>query len=301
MECNHHAIVVKFGGSLITNKNSITPSLRTTILASLAQALRQAIDTSNISAIYLVIGAGSFGHPRSKRWNLAHGRTPNINCSGDSGDSGDSECKTQWDAVRLVRQEMLALASHVMAALNAERFSVVAHPPHTFARNVGPAFQGNLTNFVPRHRHEIALTWGDPVDCDEPQQFGILSGDDIVVRLATEMPHVRRLVFCMGGGVDGILRHPPGSTTTTGHNDLITEWCPATIWEGEHDANVDVTGGIGLKAARGSLVSNMCPHVHVQIINGEIHARVLDALVGRQAIGTTIRARPRDALLKSKL
>jgi hypothetical protein len=45
----------------------------------------------------------------------------------------------------------------------------------------------------------------------------------------------------------------------------------------------------------------MCPHVHVQIINGEIHARVLDALVGRQAIGTTIRARPRNALLKSKL
>ena len=296
MESNH-AIVVKFGGSLITNKKSITPSLRTTTLASLAQALRQAIDTSNISAIYLVIGAGSFGHPRSKRWNLAHGRSPNS--GGAPNNSGDSECKTQWDAVHAVRQEMLTLASHVVAALNAEQLSVVAHPPHTFARNVGPAFQGNLTNFVPRHRHEIALTWGDPVDCDEPQQFGILSGDDIVVRLATEMPHVRRVVFCMGGGVDGILRHPPDSTT--GHNDLITEWCPDTIWEGEHDVNMDVTGGIGLKAARGSLVSNMCPHVHVQIINGEIHARVLDALVGRQAIGTRLRARPRVALLKSKL
>ena len=52
------------------------------------------------------------------------------------------------------------------------------------------------------------VTHGDVVECDGPRQFGILSGDDLVYRLATELCDVKRLVFAMGG-VEGVLREPP--------------------------------------------------------------------------------------------
>ena len=52
------------------------------------------------------------------------------------------------------------------------------------------------------------VTHGDVVDCDEPLMFGILSGDDLVYRLATELSGVKRLIFAMGG-VEGVLLSPP--------------------------------------------------------------------------------------------
>ena len=89
--------------------------------------------------------------------------------------------------------------------------------------------------------------------------------------------------------MDGLLRTPPDSSTT--REDLITEWCPSTVWEGKHNTAVDVTGGIGLKAERGALVKEICPHVSVLIINGEVPHRVHGALVGQDVIGTKVRAR----------
>ena len=281
---NEHSIVIKFGGGLITSKNAKLPTLKPDVLQNLAKSLRQALDISkNITAVYLVHGAGSFGHPRSKHWNLAKGRSPS-----NTTYVPDKECTTQLEAVHRVRQEMQDLASHVAAALKAEGLTVRTHPPHLWARNVGSNFLGDISKLQPSNRYEISLTWGDPVDVDGPSEFGILSGDDIVVRLATEMPNVKQLIFCVGGGVDGILRRPPDATTTNA--DLITEWTKETQWESHHDVTVDVTGGIGLKAARGAIVKEIAPQVTVQIINGEIPSRVLDAMVGRQVIGTTIRA-----------
>ena len=85
------------------------------------------------------------------------------------------------------------------------------------------------------------------VDCDGGKEFGILSGDDIVYRLAAELPGVSRLVFAMGG-VEGVLSSPP-----TGENDeerLLPILSKGDVFEGEHAAHMDVTGGIGLKVAK---------------------------------------------------
>ena len=65
------------------------------------------------------------------------------------------------------------------------------------------------------------ITHGDVVPVDGDMKFGILSGDDLVVRLCLEIPNVKRLVFAIGG-VDGLLSiHPSmGRGTSMSMQDL---------------------------------------------------------------------------------
>ena len=57
-------------------------------------------------------------------------------------------------------------------------------------------------------------------------------------------------------------------------------------FEGEHAEDIDVTGGIGLKATRGAMIA--ANGIDVVLINGEIPERVLDAIEGKSVIGTRI-------------
>ena len=71
-----------------------------------------------------------------------------------------------------------------------------------------------------------------------------------------------------------------------GPDDLIEIWNPQMEFEGEHAADIDVTGGIGLKATRGCY--DCCKRYRCCLINGEIPERVLDAIEGNTVIGTRI-------------
>ena len=68
--------------------------------------------------------------------------------------------------------------------------------------------------------------------------------------------------------------------------DLIEVWNPEMFFEGEHASEIDVTGGIGLKASRGAMIAEK--GVEVTLVNGEFSDRVLDAIEGRPVIGTRI-------------
>ena len=103
-----------------------------------------------------------------------------------------------------------------------------------------------------------------------------------MLRYSVEIPGVERAVFAIGG-VDGILLVPP---SRAGPEDLIEVWNPKMTFEGEHAENIDVTGGIGLKAARGAMIAS--EGIDVILINGEIPQRVLDAIEGKSVIGTRI-------------
>ena len=84
-------------------------------------------------------------------------------------------------------------------------------------------------------------------------------------------------------GVDGILRRPPEEATA---DDLIDKWSPNVEFSGVHHSEIDVTGGIGLKAIRGAEVAAF--GIDVFIINGEYSQRLLDACTGVRTIGTQI-------------
>ena len=264
-------VVIKWGGGLITNKNEMK-SVRTDIIDQLADQLESCVSAG--LDVVLVHGAGSFGHLKAKTYRLAEGR-----CSPDEIPSE----MTQVEAVTAVRADMLQLNQHVLDALTKYDVSAVSLSPHRWARNTGQDFEGDLSMFAAAPRGIVMVTHGDVVDCDGPAEFGILSGDDLVYRLATELPGVKRLVFAMGG-VEGVLSSPP-----TGENDeerLMATLSQDDAFEGEHAAHMDVTGGIGLKVARGFAVASHGVEVH--LVSGEMDHRVRDACLGEPVRGTVL-------------
>jgi isopentenyl phosphate kinase len=248
-------VVIKWGGGLITFKDQLC-TVNQEVIDELAE-----VCSKTDKRLVIVHGAGSFGHMKAKQFRLAEGRIDGLN---------------QDDAVQDVRSDMLKLNKHVMDSLAKSGVSAKSFPPHEWARGTGPEFKGELPVF-----DGVTVVFGDVVD-DEEQEFGILSGDDIMLRYATELPNVERAVFAIGG-VDGILRVPPNRATP---DDLIEIWHPELEFEGEHASDIDVTGGIGLKAARGAEISSA--GVDVILINGEHPARVIDAIEGKSVIGTRI-------------
>ncbi|MGY8729141.1 MAG: hypothetical protein ACKVKS_07975, partial [Candidatus Poseidoniales archaeon] len=66
-------------------------------------------------------------------------------------------------------------------------------------------------------------------------------------------------------------------------------WSPEIEFEGTHQSEIDVTGGIGLKAARGSLIASH--GIEVIMVNGGKSERVLGAMLGNPVRGTIVTAK----------
>ena len=264
-------VIIKWGGGLITEKDKMK-TVRTDILDSLANQLEACV-TQGMDVV-LVHGAGSFGHLKARKYRLAEGR--------QTRDSVPPNM-TQDEAVEAVRNDMQELNQYVIDALTKYDVSAVSLPPHLWARNTGPSFEGDLTMFEGAPRGIVVVTHGDVVDCDMPEEFGILSGDDLVYRLATELSGVQRLVFAMGG-VEGILSEPPNGVNDA--SKLIETMRIKDGYEGEHMSEIDVTGGIGLKVERG--FQTAAHGVAVHLVSGEIEMRVRDACLGHEVRGTTL-------------
>lgn len=265
-------IVVKFGGALITKKDKQSVA-HLEIIKNLCSTVKE-ITEEGIQVI-IVHGAGSFGHLKAKQWRLNEGYLPEFKLS-------DGTCSSQREAVVDVRKDMLTLNGIVVSELRKVGLNPIPHPPHEWASNLGPKFTGDLVRFQSDDVGTIHVTFGDVVDVDDQTEFGILSGDDIVARLSMELPGVESLVFAMGG-VDGLLKVPPHLATD---EDLIENWSPDVSYEGLHQADIDVTGGIGLKINRGHLVAKSGVNVH--LINGEYPERILNLIRNQDWIGTTI-------------
>ena len=265
-------VVIKWGGGLITKKDVLKqPHLE--IIGSLADQILEC-NLLGIDVI-LVHGAGSFGHLKAKKYRLADGRL-------DLPDARILGAMTQDEAISEVRNDMLELNQHIMEALTLRDISAVSLPPHQWANGTGAEFKGSLEHFIQAPKGITMVTFGDVVACQGEKEFGILSGDDLVARLAIEVPHVSRLIFAIGG-VDGVLAVPP---ILAGPEDLIEVLTPDHVFDGEHESAIDVTGGIGLKVERGFYVAEH--GIDVIMVNGGFPSRVLDACAGRLVRGTKL-------------
>lgn len=249
-------IVMKWGGGLITDKSSLCTVLPGRI-ELLAKTVREIYDMGH--DIVIVHGAGSFGHIRAKEYRLAEGNIPEIN---------------QEEAIELVRNDMDQLHAHVVGALG--DLSVHSHPPRDFVTNTGSTFEGDLTAFLAPGIH---VTFGDVVHCEPPADFGILSGDDLMLRLSNELPDVICSIFAMGG-TPGVM------TDSSTEADLIPILTADTGFTGVHDEKIDVTGGIFLKVERAFEIAK---HVeHVWFIDGHHPSRMLEIINSGNTIGTRI-------------
>ena len=252
-------IIMKWGGGLISDKSSLcTPYIDR--ISALANCVSTLVDLGY--DIVIVHGAGSFGHIRAREFRLAEGNIPEFD---------------QNEAISLVRSDMDTLHQMVLDSLS--NLHTHSHPPREFVEGTGPSFKGDLERFL---NPGIHVTFGDVVNCKPPEDFGILSGDDLMLRLSAELPDVTHVIFAMGD-TPGLMTNPGPS------GELIPEWSIDVGFTGQHSEEIDVTGGIFLKAKRAGEIS---AHVeNVWLLDGVNPNRILDVINEGHAVGTRIRNR----------
>ena len=167
--------------------------------------------------------------------------------------------------------------SSVKKALAEHGIDSVTYHPHKWASGTGWNFTGNL-DFLGKNK--VTITYGDVVDVGH-DGFGILSGDDLMLRIAKEWGDVQSCIFCLAD-CDGILTHPPGHTDST----LLNTWDPSVGFGGRHESEIDVTGGIDYKALRAASIAETVPQVW--FVDGRHSERIFDACNGKKTIGTRI-------------
>ena len=253
-------ILIKLGGGLITNKSKLC-EVDEKSLERCAEVISQLANQGFHPVI--VHGAGGFGHLVAKEYRLTEGENEGV--------------KGQKDAILQIRKDMLQLNRLVCSSLINQGLKVSSHPAHVWASGVGPDFSGTLV----ASDDLIQITFGDLVDCPAPKGFGILSGDHLMERLSL-FEGIEVVAFLVSG-VDGILTHPPKDNEKP---ELLRQWNINMAFDGHHQSAVDVTGGIGLKAACGARIANS--GIPVWIINGDKPQRLLELAQTGKTIGTQI-------------
>jgi len=257
-------VTIKLGGGLITDKGSMKKFDQKAV----EKVVGALCSVSELGAsIILVHGAGSFGHLLAKKWGIADGLDIH-------------EEEEQGGAVREIRSDMRELNELVIEKMTEMGLECSGHPPSDWAKGTGPGFTGDVSIFERKPSDSIPVTFGDVVDTDDESRFGILSGDDLMLRLSTEL-EVTHSIFLIGDS-DGVLTGPPDESDS----ELITHLGPNTKINGRHEVDIDVTGGIGLKIDRALEIAKIVDEVW--IIDGRKPDRVLELLTSGETTGTKI-------------
>ena len=184
-------VAIKLGGGLITDKGSMKKFDQ--------KAVERVVETlSSVSelgaSIVLIHGAGSFGHLLAKKWGIANG----LDIQKEGG---------QWEAVKVIRSDMRELNNLIIGKMEERGLECIGYPPSDWAKGTGALFTGDISIFQGRCGQPIPVTFGDVVDTDDESKFGILSGDDLMLRLSTEL-QVTHSIFLIGDS-EGVLTGPP--------------------------------------------------------------------------------------------
>lgn len=183
-------IIIKLGGSVITDKTSTKPTPRLDIIKKLAKQIAS-ISHSNKYQLVLVHGAGSFGHPLAKRFDLQNGMKSRLQRLG----------------LAITQQKMLELNFLITSSLTDFEVPAVSFPPHSFIIQNDRKFlefdyriikQGLALNLTP-------VLFGDVV-LDDKLGCSIISGDAIVSYIAKTLK-ADRVIFL--SDVDGIFDKDP--------------------------------------------------------------------------------------------
>jgi isopentenyl phosphate kinase len=256
-------VLIKFGGSLITDKANIcVPNFKN--IEKLCLMVSEIIELGK--KIIIVHGAGSYGHIKAEKWNL------------NSGIDYDNQIN-QLNAVQIVRDDMEELNKIIISELNKNSIDAITYKPHENGLGLGTEYKFSTFFDKILDLKKVPVTYGDVVNTNCEKKFGILSGDDICEILSKKYK-ISHVIFAIAGA-DGIIDNP---NLPNGGN-IIKEYKLGGDVITKNVSN-DVTGGMELKIKRAS--NCLSSQTRVSIINGESPNMIINAILGKEFLGTEL-------------
>jgi isopentenyl phosphate kinase len=257
-------LILKLGGSVVTHKDKpFTPHIDniTRLAAEIAEADAQ--------PLILVHGGGSYGHPVATEYGIAEGYREPRQITGFS--------KTH--------QAMVELNGIIVREIHDAGVPAFAVSPSSFIVTEGRRIIDIDLHVVERLIESglVPVLYGDAV-LDTMQRFAILSGDQLVVKLATSL-EAERVV--LGSDVDGVFTADPKLVEDA---RLIEELSLSNHGDEAKigDAlDTDVTGGMLGKILEAAEAVEA--GIEVVMVNATVDGRVRAALRGENVIGTRLK------------
>ena len=256
--------ILKLGGSVITVKDKpLTPNM------DAIKRLAKEIAEANVSSLIIVHGGGSYGHPIAAEYNIAEGL----------------KCEDQIPGFSKTHNAMVSLNMLVVNALLGEGLPAFSIAPSSFVVTKRGRIQ-ILYRDVLEHAVKIGfipVLYGDAV-FDSEMGFTILSGDQLVSRLAIELDAERIIV---GVDVDGLFTADPKTdrsarliphVTLNELKDIMGKIGGSRV--------IDVTGGMMGKISE--LTIPVMNGIEAFILNASKPGNIHRALKGEKVVGTRI-------------
>jgi len=253
-------IIIKFGGSAITYKNSSVPKMRKSVLKDLCIQLATLYKTHS-KKIILVHGAGSFAHPLAKKFDLKHG------CFTDD----------QLLVAAQINNDMQELNTYITWSLLALGIPAVGLAPHAFITQKDTQLEDMDTQIIAAllQGNSIPILYGDMVN-DSVLNRSIISGDTIVPYLADKLS-AEKVIYI--SDVHGVYKQNPKDFPNAEHIELIKNENYEKIQGSFSSHNPhDVTGEMAnklqhikehLTGKEVYIVSGFVPNVLVDVVNNK--------------------------------
>lgn len=261
-------IILKIGGSILTNKDSKVSEVDAASLKRIASEIKASMDNSPKKLI-IVHGAGSFGHPPAKKHKI-----------------GEEFDESEYPQKRLgfceIQNEVKKLNMFICEAFIKEGLPAVAVPASGFITATNKRItEGDLDLFKNYlSKGFIPVIYGDVV-LDNELQFCVISGDQLIQYLAVNLNPSKVI---LGTDVDGVYDKNPKTHDDARFFEKFTSLEDLDILEGT--TNVDVTGGMVGKIKELLFLADL--GIESKIINAEVKDNIFKVLENEEVKGTII-------------
>jgi isopentenyl phosphate kinase len=261
-------IILKIGGSILTNKDSEVSEVDAISLKRIASEIKDSLDNSP-KQLVIVHGAGSFGHPPAKKHRI-----------------GEEFDKSLYPQKRLgfceIQNEVKKLNMFICEALIREGLPAVALPASSFITATDKRItDGNLDVFKSYlSKGFVPVIYGDVV-LDNNLEFCVISGDQLIQYLAKNLNPSRVI---LGTDVDGVYSKNPKTNDDAIFFEKFTSLKDLDTLEGT--TNVDVTGGMVGKIKELLFLADL--GIESKIINAEVEGNIFKVLENEEVKGTII-------------
>ncbi len=263
-------IILKLGGSVITKKEAKEPTIDYNNLDRISAE----IASSSLDKLIIVHGAGSFGHPFAKEYEIGS----RIENEEDFNHKKLGFCITQSWVKKLNTLVCDSLRENGVLAVSIQPSSfIITKNKRIYSCNLDLINKYLELGFVP-------VIYGDVVvDLDENIKICVLSGDQIIKYFGENLKPTR---VVLGSDVDGIYTKDPKKYDDAELMNTVTS-CEDLVAEGS--LNVDVTGGMNGKLLE--LIGLAELGVESEIINASRKGFIKRALNHEKGIGTIIKSK----------
>lgn len=277
LENKNKIIILKLGGSLLTDKNRPL-SIREDVLE---KAVQQIINSKERPI--LIHGGGSFGHPVAKKYNISKGLNSSIN--------------NQILGVAETHDAMNKLNTIIIKKFLEKDFPAISiQPSSIFLKNSFLSLQSIEIIEKQLDLGILPVLYGD-ILFDKVGSFSIISGDNIALELCANLKKykVSKVIFAIEK--EGV--YVNSEVKNTKEIKLATELSSYELDSldlANLEEKIDVTGGIRGKINIIKEISKL--NVPVQIINGLAENYILKALKNEYIVCTNINPNKTDSIVK---